>query len=117
VQVLNGEFDHVDRLDESREISVAPNVDLPGHVDGTDAYAHLHSPGELSPVVETQHEEDDLMEEVSDLDKDSLVAESEQQPNKSQAGMTMASMSAQPEVTQKEVEKLVDDSRMFFQQV
>jgi hypothetical protein len=26
-------------------------------------------------------------------------------------------MSAQPEVTQKEVEKLVDDSRMFFQQV
>lgn len=116
MQVLNREFDHEDRLDESRKISVAPNVDLPGHVDGTDAWAHLYPPGEISPVVETQREEDDLMEEVSDLDRDSLVAEFEQQ-NKSQAGMTMASMSAQPEVTQKEVEELVDDSRVFFQQV
>lgn len=116
MQVLNGSFDHEDILGESRKILVAPNVDLPGHVDGTDAYAHLHSPGEISPEVETQHEEDDLMEEVSDLARDSLVAEFEQQ-NESQAGMTMASMSAQPEVTQKEVEEIVDDSRMFFQQV
>lgn len=116
MQVLNREFDHEDRLDESRKILVAPNVALPGHVDGTGACAHMHPPGEISTVVETQHEEDDLMEEVSDLDRDSLVAEFEQR-NKSQAGITVASMSAQSEVTQKEAEELVDDSRIFFQQV
>lgn len=116
MQVFNVEFDHEDRLDESRKTLVAPNADLHGDVDHTEAYTHLHSRRDISPVVETQHKEDDLMAEVSDFDRDSLAAEFEQQ-HQSQAGMMMAPTSAQPEVTQKEVEELVDDSRMFVQQV